>query len=77
MIISHEEESKVVVSVIDKTVCNCCGKEIVDEEYIHINQSFGYWSNHDGEIHNMDICQECYEKFISTFKIPVEITEYM
>jgi GH25 family lysozyme M1 (1,4-beta-N-acetylmuramidase) len=70
---------------INEVVCNCCGKQIKKysvnnanqfNDYIHIEKTFTYLSNHDMEIHNIDICEDCYDKFIATFKIKPQITEY-
>lgn len=89
MIKCRKEKKEIENNVIEEVICNCCAKPIKKYEYgdynsftqfhdyIHIKKTFGYWSNHDTEIHNMDICEECYEKFIATFKIKPEITEYM
>jgi ribosomal-protein-alanine N-acetyltransferase len=83
MIKSHKEKKEVENEIVDEIICNCCAKPIkkydygVFNDHIHINKAFGYWSNHDTEIHSMDICEDCYEKFIATFKIKPEITEYM
>lgn len=60
---------------VDKVICNCCGKEIkIDkfgeiEDYITIKKSWGYNSNFDGEEHEIDICNDCYQKWIEKFEI--------
>ncbi len=61
--------------------CNCCKKElrlengIVKEGVYAGNQEFSYFSNKDGEIHSFDLCEDCYDKIIAQFEIPVEIFE--
>ena len=61
-----------------KVVCNCCGKEIpliredMWEDYFHAEKNWGYLSNQDGRTDSFDMCQDCYEKMISQFKIPVK-----
>ncbi len=64
---------------LKKMVCNCCGKElivkggIVREGVFSAEYSWGYFSEKDGETHSFDLCEECYDKWIGGFKIPVEI----
>lgn len=61
-----------VVKKIDKTMCNCCGKEIKNtkESLINIAFTFNYFTKLfiDGERHRIDICENCYAKWIKTFK---------
>jgi len=62
-------------------ICNCCKKElrvengILKDECIHISHAFGYFSERDGEIQCFDLCEECYNKMIAKFRIPVENEE--
>ncbi|NMA83004.1 MAG: hypothetical protein GX962_03960 [Epulopiscium sp.] len=55
--------------------CNGCGTPIPRdkhgnfEETLHIEKEWGYLSKRDGEIHSIDLCQNCYEKWINTFAI--------
>ena len=66
---------------LKKIVCNCCGKEltvkdgIVIEGVFSADCSWGYFSKKDGETHSFDLCEECYDKWISGFQIPVGIQE--
>lgn len=61
--------------------CNCCGKEIKEEqgmpkeEVLTIVKDWGYFSNKDMERHQLIICEACYDKWISGFRIPPEVTE--
>lgn len=76
----HKEVKE--VEVVDQIICDCCGEFIKKqgnrfEEYIHINKTFGYLSNlYDGQIHNLDICEECYNKILSTFKFSPKPNKY-
>ncbi len=62
-------------------ICNCCKKElrvengILKDECIHISHAFGYFSERDGETQCFDLCEECYNKMIAKFRIPVENEE--
>lgn len=52
-----------------KVICDLCKKQIDENEvesddYVHIEKEFGYWSGFDGEHHSIDICCDCYEKYI-------------
>ena len=38
-------------------------------------QIFGYFSRKDGLRHKFDLCEECYDKWIGGFIIPVEEEE--
>lgn len=59
--------------------CNKCGRalklqnEIVKEGNLVIEADWGYFSNKDGEIHCIDLCEQCYDEWITTFKIPIDI----
>lgn len=87
MIKSHEQEVIKSETVIDNVVCNCCGKPIhknkvcnnedIYDDYLDISKAWGYFSNHDTEIHNCQICEDCCAKIANTFKIPIEIKYYM
>ena len=36
---------------------------------------FGYFSNKDGTRHSFDLCEECYDKMIREFSVPVDEEE--
>ncbi len=65
--------------VMEKMYCNKCGKTIqmendmLKEGVFSGRTTWGYFSNKDGEIHEFDICEKCYDEFIKTFKIPMVI----
>ena len=64
-----------------KVFCNKCGKKIkldkgiVQEGIFDLEYMWGYFSKKDGEIHSFDLCEECYDKMISEFDIPVDVRE--
>lgn len=61
--------------------CNNCGKELsvkydaclLDGTKIRID--WGYFSQKDGQRHTFCLCENCYDKIISGFQIPVEVEE--
>lgn len=59
--------------------CNCCGKAlkvengILKEDAFEATKEWGYFSKRDMEIHHFNLCEECYDKIISGFQIPVEV----
>lgn len=61
--------------------CNCCKKKlevqngIITEGVFNVEYAFGYFSTKDEEIHKFDLCEACYDKWIRTFEIPVEIAD--
>ena len=66
--------------------CNGCGKKIVVENDIikegifSIEYPFGYFSNKDGQIHQFDLCENCYDQIVEKFQIPCQVeenTEYL
>lgn len=61
------------VDVIDIIVCNKCGREIVEEDVLAIEKRWGYFSSKDNEVHRFDLCEKCYDEWVSTFQIPIEI----
>lgn len=59
----------------EKTICNCCGKELPRcgahyEDHLQIIKSWGYLSQRDGVIEEMDICAECLSRWEQTFAFP-------
>jgi ribosomal-protein-alanine N-acetyltransferase len=74
------ERTKIKKSVkIESVYCNVCGRQIkaehgiLTEDVFEATKEWGYFSNKDLEVHKFNICESCYEKLVSTFKIPVEV----
>lgn len=73
-------EVKDVISIPVEQICNKCGKVIVDESdyvgnYFSTRFSFGYGSDFDLETHQIDLCDECFDELIKTFKINSKVEE--
>lgn len=59
-----------------KRICHCCGKEIGQEDYVCIEKTWGYFSNHkDGQKHKICLCEPCYDAWTKKFKYAPEIEE--
>lgn len=62
-------------------ICNRCQKKlkvkngILSEGAFEGVQRFGYFSKRDGMKHSFDLCEECYDKMIAEFAIPVKEEE--
>ncbi len=62
-------------------LCNCCGKivqekgKISEVEFLHVEKEWGYFSGKDGEKQEFDICEECYDEWTTSFRIPVQKQE--
>lgn len=67
-----------MVEVVEQILCNRCGKVIVKDDcetYFHGEQSWGYFSNKDGRKDAFDLCESCYDAFVSSFTLPIETNE--
>lgn len=64
-----------------QVICNQCGKELkLEDGYLKegcftAEVVFGYFSKKDGTRHRFDLCEECYDKMVGQFRIPVEESE--
>ena len=73
--------AKIEENVLEQVVCNKCGRPLkVIEGYLKegafcVEYSFGYFSKRDGLRHSFDLCEECYQQWIDSFRIPVEERE--
>ena len=66
---------------LEQVVCNLCGRELkMEDGYLkegcfEADAVFGYFSKKDGVRHHFDLCEECYDRRISQFALPVETKE--
>lgn len=62
-----------------KICCNFCARElqseqgILREDALFVKKDWGYFSKKDLELHEFVLCEDCYERLIAKFKIPVKI----
>lgn len=67
--------------ILKKVLCNCCGRELeisghyVTEGVLHVCKDWGFFSTKDLTRHEFDVCEECYDKMIQGFQIPVTESE--
>lgn len=69
------KEKVITVKEKDKAFCNCCGREIKGEDFLEVEKQWGYFSSKDGVTECFDLCEECYDKLVSGFKISPERKE--
>jgi len=72
--IREENETK-EVAVIKDVLCNKCGVSCLCHttcgfSYASLNVHWGYGSTRDMEVHEAQLCQNCWEEIIKTFKYP-------
>lgn len=75
-IYSDETETQLV-----EVACNMCRKQlevengILKEGCFSASAAFGYFSEKDGQLQQFDLCEECYDRLLEKFRIPVQIKE--
>ena len=59
---------------LERVICNMCGNEVkhIDNVCFSADMTFGYFSRKDGIRHHFDLCEDCYDRVIAGFRIPVE-----
>ncbi|SHK69843.1 hypothetical protein [Hespellia stercorisuis] len=73
---SSEQQEK---QMVKKIICNRCGKEISAENGIRTEGVFSvdfrweYPADKDGERHQFDLCESCYDRMTAEFVVPVEM----
>ena len=61
--------------------CNKCGKVlrvengVLKEGTFSTEVCFGYFSTKDGQKHEVDLCEECYDAWVRDFAVPVRVWE--
>ena len=66
---------------LETVICNGCGKKLIVKDGIlregalRIDHAWDFFSEKDGEVHHMDLCEECYDQLARSLRIPVEIEE--
>jgi len=63
------------INEIDKIICNKCGKEIkvirgvAQEDFLAVTKRWGYFSDKDNQEDEFDLCEDCYDELVASFKI--------
>ena len=63
---------------VQEILCNCCGKKIriengmVMEGVFHGQVQWGYFSQKDGRKDEFDLCENCYDRFVKSFALPIK-----
>lgn len=73
MRIEKKEQKTIEVTKTLDIVCNKCGKSLRIDDYGcfaggEVRVDFGYGSLKDGDTEKFEICDDCYDELISTFK---------
>lgn len=75
------EYTKGLKTIVRKVICNQCKKELQIEneaastDWLAVDKTWGYFSGKDGETHSFDLCEECYDRLIRGFALPVTVEE--
>ncbi len=59
-------------------ICNKCGENIdikTYKDFLNIRKCWGYNSNFDNEVHELELCEKCYVDLLSNLKIEPKITK--
>lgn len=58
-------------------VCNCCGKKIAEtqQDYLYVKKQWGYFSDKDGSVFEMRICESCFDAWIWQFAVAPKVDE--
>ncbi len=66
---------------LETVICNGCGKKLIvkdgilREGVLRLDHAWDFFSEKDGEVHHMDLCEDCYDQIVRNLRIPVEIEE--
>lgn len=66
---------------MEKVICNKCGKKleykkgILHEDALFVTKEWGYFSKKDLRVDRFCLCEECYDKMIQDFVVPIEAGE--
>lgn len=66
---------------LETVICNNCGKRmiveggILREGAISINHAWDFFSEKDGEVHHLDLCEACYDLMVSQLRIAPDVEE--
>lgn len=58
-------------------VCNCCGKKLneIEQDYLYVKKQWGYFSEKDGSVYEIRICEGCFDAWIRQMAVAPAVTE--
>ena len=65
------------INELEKIICNKCGKEIsviqgvAREDFLEVKKRWGYFSDKDNQEDVFDLCEQCYDELVASFKIRI------
>lgn len=66
---------------LTKVICNGCGtalpikNDVVLADWLSVDKAWGYFSEKDGVLHSFDLCEECYDRMVKGFVLPVTVKD--
>lgn len=66
---------------LEQITCNKCGKQmkrengVIKQDFLEITKAWGYFSQKDGKTYSFALCEECCDKMIEGFMVPVDIKD--
>ncbi|MCI5867984.1 MAG: hypothetical protein MR224_00500 [Dorea sp.] len=63
---------------IEQITCNKCGRVIQVaggvpmEDVLEVEKRWGYHSKKDNQVDRFDLCEDCYDELVSSFRIKIE-----
>ena len=60
---------------MSRIICNKCGKEIPviggvpSEDTLEVEKRWGYFSKKDNQLDRFDLCEDCYDELVESFRI--------
>ena len=76
-----KENQENMKDYLDKIICNKCGRELTvenqipREDYIMVRKQWGYFSEKDGKTYSFVLCEECSDRLVQSFIIPVDVQD--
>ena len=73
----HYRTQKIEIKKLDEIICNCCGKkisvinEVPQEDIVEVEKHWGYFSRKDGRTDRFDLCEDCYDAFVKSFRVKI------
>ena len=63
------------IPMMEETKVGLYENQLPKKEYVHIKKTWGYFSNKDGQVDTINVCETCYDKWVATFVKKVNTKE--